>query len=676
MKIGSPLLAVLAASALAIASSCTPAPAGTGGKDSSVTDTSGSGIDAITGLPDAQVGPPDSPIAVPDAAITTPDAAITTPDVTTTTPDAGGGDVPSTDGAGPATDATVATPDAPAFTDATTPAPDLGTDTRDGGTTLTDLGSADLPLLGTKETIIQEDTLGFSAIDGKVLPREGTTTVTGFSGAGFADSDPGLAKGISWSVKSTRTGIAKITWRYAFGGAATNLRDGRLTVNGVVVADLVVFPYTTTWNDWAELPAIDIPLGAGSNFVRLEAVTASGLGNIDWVKFIGDGITPDNPSYTLGVTPNNPDWGSVTVSPVQTSYPVGASITLTATAKAGYFFQSWSGDTSSALATYTFQIARNTIVQGLFLPTGTTQAPGLIGYASVQDDKGTPYLITGGSMGPTVTATTIDQIKTNLGDDVPRVVQISGTFDGSAVLTNVVHIGSNKTLLGTGNNTHFIGYELNIAGARNIIIRNVAVSHVVAEGAGEANDAVVIGDRAKNIWIDHCDFYSDMNNGKDYYDGLLEIKNEASFITISWSLFHDHYKASLISSGDEQVGDKAVRVTYHHNYFYNTNSRLPSIRFGKAHIFNNYYKDNGSAVNSRMGAVVRVDNNYFQNTMPTITSEDSPEVGTWDVSNNVFNACTGPTTSNGSLTPPYPYTPDAPAGLPTSVPAGAGLGKI
>jgi hypothetical protein len=44
----------------------------------------------------------------------------------------------------------------------------------------------------------------------------------------------------------------------------------------------------------------------------------------------------------------------------------------------------------------------------------------------------------------------------------------------------------------------------------------------------------------------------------------------------------------------------------------------------------------------------------------------------------VYDACTGaqPTTSTGSLTLAYPYTLDDPAGLPVSVPAGAGVGKL
>jgi pectate lyase len=293
----------------------------------------------------------------------------------------------------------------------------------------------------------------------------------------------------------------------------------------------------------------------------------------------------------------------------------------------------------------------------------------------VQDDDGTPYLVTGGSLGESVTATTLEELEAYLESDAPLVVSFSGTFEG----VDAIHIASDKTLLGVGDSAHLVGIELEIAGRRNVVIRNVAVSHVVAEGAGTSNDAIVISD-SKNVWIDHCELYSDLDNGKDYYDGLLEIKNGAAFVTVSYTELHHHYKVSLISSGDEQVGDTVIRATYHHNFFHDTVSRLPSIRFGKAHVFNNYYANNvgGSGVNSRMGAVVKVEGNYFLNTDDPIGWFEGPEPGTWEVFDNVFESCVGaqPTTSNGMLEIPYEYALDPAADVPALVEAAVGVGKL
>lgn len=523
-------------------------------------------------------------------------------------------------------------------------------------------------------TIIQEDAPGFSAVDGVVLPRQGSTSITGYTGTGFADSEPGAGKAISWGIRAETAGTYQLVWRYAFGGLSTNLRDATLYVNGVAI-QTVTFPYTNTWNDWTETAPISVALGAGPSFVQLVADDPSGLANIDYFEVIGEGITPDTPSFSLTVNQNDPAGGSVSYAPVQPFYRQGASVTLTATANAGYYFQSWSGGVTSAEATHAFTMQGNTTATALFLPIGTVQDPNLVGYAGVQDDQGTPYVVTGGSLGRSVTATTYDELKGYLESAEPLVVSFGDLYTGA----DAIHVASNKTLLGVGSGAHLMGIELMVNGSENVIIRNVAVSHVIADGTGIANDAIEITGGAQHVWIDHCELFADRDHGKDYYDGLLDVKNQSRFITVSWTEFHDHYKVSLISSGDEQVGDTVIRATYHHNYFHDCGSRLPSIRFGKAHVFDNYYLANDSScVNSRMGAVVKVENNYFQTSQDTIGSWDSASVGTWDVANNVFDACTGaqPTTSTGSLAIPYPYTLDPPANVPALVTAGAGVGKL
>lgn len=50
---------------------------------------------------------------------------------------------------------------------------------------------------------------------------------------------------------------------------------------------------------------------------------------------------------------------------------------------------------------------------------------------------------------------------------------------------------------------------------------------------------------------------------------------------------HDSWKTMLSGSSDGDEYDR--KVTYHHNYFENCNSRLPLFRFGHGHVFNNYY---------------------------------------------------------------------------------------
>jgi pectate lyase len=524
-------------------------------------------------------------------------------------------------------------------------------------------------------TFIQEDELGFSGVDGLVLPRQGSTSISGYTGTGFADSDSGVGKTLGYSVHAEATKSHAIALRYAFGGAAANTRDAALLVNGAVVQASVPFPYTTTWNDWQETAELAVDLAAGTNFIQFSATGPGGLANVDYLKISGEGITADSPRFVLGVAATDASVGSVSVTPDLAFYEPETEILLTAVPAPGYFFQSFTGDVTSDAAEHRFVIRGNTAVAARFLPDGTTQVEGVQGYATVQDDDGTPYLLTGGALGPEVTATTLEELTSYLESPDPYVVTFSGTLAGA----DAIEIASDKTLRGIGDSAHLVGVELAVNGSRNVIIQNVAVSHVVADGAGTANDAIVLSG-AQNVWVDHCELYSDLANGKDYYDGLLELKNGASFVTVSNTHFHDHFKVSLISSGDEQVGDSVIRATYHHNYFHDCGSRLPSIRFGRAHLFNNYYRDNtdGSGVNSRMGAVVKVEGNYFLRTKDPIGWFEGPEPGSWEVRDNVFDACSGsqPETSNGALDVPYDYTLDAAADVPALVEANAGVGRL
>src|SRR4029078_11851223 len=100
---------------------------------------------------------------------------------------------------------------------------------------------------------------------------------------------------------------------------------------------------------------------------------------------------------------------------------------------------------------------------------------------------------------------------------------------------------SDKTLLGVGSDAHLQGLELSMNGSRNVIIRNNRWSLVIADGAGGANNAIVMTG-AMNVWIDHCDLYSDLTHGKDYFDGLVEIKNGASFVTVCRGHSAHHFK--------------------------------------------------------------------------------------------------------------------------------------
>lgn len=114
----------------------------------------------------------------------------------------------------------------------------------------------------------------------------------------------------------------------------------------------------------------------------------------------------------------------------------------------------------------------------------------------------------------------------------------------------------------------------------------------------------------KRVWIDHCTFsdgdrpdslfppvypfpQNEITQKVQHHDGLVDITNQADLVTISNSYFHDHDKAFLIGNSDKKTADTGyLRVTLHGNYFNNVGQRMPRVRYGKVHAYNNYFVGN------------------------------------------------------------------------------------
>ncbi len=471
--------------------------------------------------------------------------------------------------------------------------------------------------------------------------------VAGFeSPQGYANVNNAEGAYILWSVEASQAGTYQMRLRYAFGGW-NNPRNGRLMINESVEAAVIEFVHTGAWTNWAYTDYFSIELKEGVNKIRLVAMLSTGLPNTDFLEITGDDLAGAEclPSYTLSVGKNIEDAGSITFEPVQSYYDEGTLITVRATANTGYFFHSWSGNAPSTEWEHTFAISDNSVVTAMFYPEGTAMNSDIIGYAAIQDDLGTPFMLIGGQLGRTVLATNKEELEGYLDSDEPLVVTVDRKITG----TGQIKIRSDKSLVGITDDAHIEGIMMQISNAQNIIIQNMTFSHVVQY------DLIEITHGAKNIWIDGCEFYNDRDHHQDYYDGLLDIKNGATHITISRSVFHDHFKSVLISSGDGQTNDHVIRITIHHNYFYNLGSRIPSIRFGKAHIFNNYYKNCGDGINSRMGACVRIENNFFENVGKAIHIDYSIQGGYLQVIDNIFQSSSYITSPECVLDVPYAY---------------------
>jgi len=306
-------------------------------------------------------------------------------------------------------------------------------------------------------------------------------------------------------------------------------------------------------------------------------------------------------------------------------------------------------------------------------PTGGGGTPDntMVGFATVSGNgHGTT---TGGSGGPTVTVSTLADLTTQAASSTTETIKVNGNFTGNADVT----VASNKTIIGVGSNSGLTGAGLKIKGVYNVIVRNMKISKVLA---GNGNGDAIHIESSDHIWVDHNDLSSDMSHDKDYYDGLLDITHGADFITASWNNFHDHWKVSLVGHSDSNASEDTghLRVTYAHNYFHDVNSRLPSLRFGTGHAFNNYFVNADSGIHSRMGAQFLVQNNVFVNvSTPLTTTGDSDVDGYANASGNDYGGGTVDITRTGSFTnPPYSYSLDATSSVAATVTANAGTGKV
>lgn len=72
-----------------------------------------------------------------------------------------------------------------------------------------------------------------------------------------------------------------------------------------------------------------------------------------------------------------------------------------------------------------------------------------------------------------------------------------------------------------------MGIGFTVKAVKNVIIRNVAISKVLA-----ANGDAIALNKATNVWIDHVDVSSDVAHDKDYYDGLIDVTHACDWITV------------------------------------------------------------------------------------------------------------------------------------------------
>lgn len=176
----------------------------------------------------------------------------------------------------------------------------------------------------------------------------------------------------------------------------------------------------------------------------------------------------------------------------------------------------------------------------------------------------------------------------------------------------LLHVPSNTTLLGADRDSAIVNGGLFLGSVRNIIIRNIRFSDAYdyfpawesKDGEwGEWNseyDNVTLRGGTTHVWVDHCTFDDGgrwdatepllLGRRVQRHDGLLDITQRSSYVTVSWNIFRNHDKTALVGSSDTQkLDDGRLRVTFHHNLWEDVKSRAPRVRWGQVHLYNNVY---------------------------------------------------------------------------------------
>lgn len=311
---------------------------------------------------------------------------------------------------------------------------------------------------------------------------------------------------------------------------------------------------------------------------------------------------------------------------------------------------------------------------------------GLTHYGYSAEPIGFGRNTTGGKGGKEVTVTTAEALKAAAESSEPMIITVKGKIvhdvtggDDDAR----IFVKSNKTIQGFDVNAS-VDANFNAVGSTNVIFRNITLSNEIGKGTG---DGIEFTKECTNIWIDHVTF------GQSE-DGALDFKKGSDSITVSWCRFaytsatHDHNFANLIGHDDTETTDRGkLHVTMHHNWYdKNVIERMPRVRYGRVHVFNNYYASERTnyVIGVGVESEILLEASYFKDQgattwynwyEPNKCTEPCANGKIHWTPDNIFSGNTVVSTwapNSVVFSPSYPYSLDKAADVPSIVSAHAG----
>jgi pectate lyase len=263
---------------------------------------------------------------------------------------------------------------------------------------------------------------------------------------------------------------------------------------------------------------------------------------------------------------------------------------------------------------------------------------------------------TGGLGYDTVTVDNVSALK-SFAENGNKVIFVKpGTYLGP------INVGSNVTIYGHQGaiiKQPSTGSAMKLSESKNVIIRNLEFQGVGALDEDD-EDCLQINKNSTNVWIDHVYIY-------DGHDGNLDITNGSNYITISWTKFaytnisSNHQFSNLIGNSDSKTSDEGkLKVTFHHTWWSDgVKERMPRVRYGQVHLYNNLFDSKNSSTCIRAGikADLRVENNVFIGVNKPIDLYENDFTAV-SANGNYFENTSGNTSGSGNaFTPGYTVSP-------------------
>ncbi|OXY99575.1 pectin esterase [Streptomyces diastatochromogenes] len=275
---------------------------------------------------------------------------------------------------------------------------------------------------------------------------------------------------------------------------------------------------------------------------------------------------------------------------------------------------------------------------------------------------------TGGAGGEVVTVTDQASLARYAAAKEPYVIRIAGSIAVEPFGSDIV-VSSDKTLIGVGDTGEIVHGELHLdPGTHNVIIRNLTIrdSYVEGDWDGKTQDFDAIQmDTVDHVWIDH-------NRFTHMGDGLLDIRKDSQYLTVSYNRFTHHNKAFGIGWTPNVV----TQITIDHNWFSGTKQRNPSAdNCAYAHLYNNYLSNqvaDGDTVWtygnwSRGHTKMVIENSYYDGVQHPYQADDTAELVQ---RGSILRNTTGRTDEHGTAFDPrafYAYHLDPAAAVPALV---------